>query len=241
MQTVEGILLIDKPEGWTSFDVVAKVRGMVKKASSLLPISQSPNPPSKKVKVGHSGTLDPAATGLLVIAVGSYTKRIPELIKKDKTYEVTMRLGQTSTTADKEGDITVVSDTIPTLAQLEAALQAFVGDIMQTPPAFSAIKVNGQRAYDLARKGHEVKLEPRPAKIYSTTLVSYEYPFVRFDSEVGSGTYIRSLVEDIGEKLGTGAYMSDLRRTKVGQFTIADAAVLSDIEPSSLIALLKAL
>jgi tRNA pseudouridine55 synthase len=236
---IEGILLIDKPEGWTSFDVVAKVRGMAKKAAALTPNPQLQTP--KRFKVGHSGTLDPAATGLLVIAIGSYTKRIPELIKKDKTYEVTMRLGQTSTTGDKEGQISAVSDTIPTLEQLEAALQAFVGDIMQTPPAFSAIKVNGQRAYDLARKGHEVKLEPRPAKIYSTTLVSYEYPFVRFDSEVGSGTYIRSLVEDIGEKLGTGAYMSDLRRTKVGQFAIAEAAVLSDIEPSSLMTLLKAL
>jgi tRNA pseudouridine55 synthase len=227
---IEGILLVDKPEGVSSFGVVSKVRGCARALTGI-----------KKIKVGHSGTLDPAATGLLVIAVGSYTKRIPELIKKDKTYEVTMRLGQTSTTADKEGDITVVSDTIPTIAQLEAALQAFVGDIMQTPPAFSAIKVNGQRAYDLARKGHEVKLEPRPAKIYSTTLISYEYPFVRFDSEVGSGTYIRSLVEDIGAKLGTGAYMSDLRRTKVGQFNLEEAVELSKIEPSSLTVLLQAL
>jgi tRNA pseudouridine55 synthase len=134
-----------------------------------------------------------------------------------------------------------VSNAVPTLAQLEAALQAFVGDIMQTPPVFSAIKVNGQRAYDLARQGKEVTLEPRPAKIYSITLISYEYPFVRFDSEVGSGTYIRSLVEDIGQILGTGAYMSDLRRTQVGQFEISGAKLLEQITPESLEAYLQTL
>lgn len=223
LSMIEGILLVDKPEGISSFGVVAKVRGCARALTGI-----------KKIKVGHSGTLDPAATGLLVIAIGSYTKRIPELIKKDKTYEVTMRLGQTSTTGDKEGEITVVSDTQPTLEQLHDALDAFTGDIMQTPPAFSAIKVNGQRAYDLARKGQEVKLEPRPAKIYSNELTTYEYPVATFTSKVGSGTYIRSLVEDIGEKLGTGAYMSDLRRTQVGQFDVADAIQLDDVSPELL-------
>lgn len=220
---IEGILLVDKPEGISSFGVVAKVRGCARALTRV-----------KKVKVGHSGTLDPAATGLLVIAIGSYTKRIPELIKKDKTYEVTMRLGQTSTTGDKEGKITAVSDTQPMLEQLRDALEAFTGDIMQTPPAFSAIKVNGQRAYDLARKGQEVKLEPRPIKIYSNELTSYNYPVATFTSKVGSGTYIRSLVEDIGEKLGTGAYMSDLRRTQVGQFDVRQAVTLEQITPESL-------
>lgn len=227
---IEGILLVDKPEGISSFGVVAKVRGCARALTGV-----------KKIKVGHSGTLDPAATGLLVVAVGSYTKRIPELIKKDKTYEVTMRLGQTSTTGDKEGEITAESGLQPTLEQLHVALAAFTGDIMQTPPAFSAIKVNGQRAYDLARKGLEVKLEPRPAKIYSNELTAYEYPIVTFTSKVGSGTYIRSLVEDIGEKLGTGAYMSDLRRIQVGQFDIADASVLEAISPDALTELLKPL
>jgi tRNA pseudouridine55 synthase len=233
---LEGILLIDKPEGWTSFDVVAKVRGIVKSAAILSPNSQLPTP--KRPKVGHSGTLDPAATGLLVIAVGSYTKRIPELIKKDKTYEVTMCLGKTSTTGDKEGEITAVSSTEPTLEQLQGALAAFTGDIMQTPPAFSAIKVNGQRAYDLARKGKVVKLEPRPAKIYSNELTSYKYPIVTFTSKVGSGTYIRSLVEDIGKKLGTGAYMCDLRRTQVGQFGIENAVTLEHVNPEKIESLL---
>lgn len=227
---IEGILLVDKPEGISSFGVVSKVRGCARALTGV-----------KKIKVGHSGTLDPAATGLLVIAVGSYTKRIPELIKKDKTYEVTMRLGQKSTTGDKEGEITAVSDTQPTLEQLQTALAAFTGDIMQTPPAFSAIKINGQRAYDLARKGQEVKLEPRPAKIYSNELKTYEYPIVTFTSRVGSGTYIRSLVQDIGEKLGTGAYMSDLRRTQVGQFTITQAVQIGDITPESLDNLLRKL
>ncbi len=220
---IEGILLIDKPEGISSFGVVAKVRGCAKVLTGI-----------KKIKVGHSGTLDPAATGLLVIAIGSYTKRIPELIKKDKTYEVTMHLGQTSTTADKEGEITVVSDTVPTKNELETALQAFVGDIMQTPPIFSAIKVNGQRAYDLARKGKSVTMQPRPVTIYSNELTSYEYPFVKFISKVGSGTYIRSLVEDVGKELGTGAYMSDLRRTQVGKFDINGAVTLEQINPESL-------
>lgn len=227
---IEGILLVDKPEGISSFGVVAKVRGCARALTGI-----------KKIKVGHSGTLDPAATGLLVIAVGSYTKRIPELIKKDKTYEVTMRLGQKSTTGDKEGDITPVSDTQPSLEQLQAALNAFTGDIMQTPPAFSAIKVNGQRAYDLARKGQDVQLEARPAKIYSNELVAYEYPLVRFTSKVGSGTYIRSLVEDIGETLGTGAYMSDLRRTQVGQFDISGAITLDQVSPETLQGHLKTL
>ncbi len=220
---IEGILLVDKPEGISSFGVVAKVRGCARALTGV-----------KKIKVGHSGTLDPAATGLLVIAVGPYTKRIPELIKKDKTYEVTMRLGQKSTTGDKEGDITAVSDAQPSLEQLQATLKAFTGDIMQTPPAFSAIKVNGQRAYDLARKGQDVQLEARPAKIYSNELVAYEYPLVRFTSKVGSGTYIRSLVEDIGEKLGTGAYMSDLHRTQVGQFDVTDAISLDQVSPETL-------
>jgi tRNA pseudouridine55 synthase len=218
---IEGILLVDKPEGWTSFDVVAKVRGICKAETGI-----------KRFKVGHSGTLDPAATGLLVLALGTYTKRIPELIKKDKTYEVTMCLGKTSTTGDKEGGLTEVSSAEPTKEQILAALKQFTGDIMQTPPAFSAIKIDGQRAYDLARKGKEVKIEPRPAKIYSNKLTSYEYPFVKFTSKVGSGTYIRSLVEDIGKELGTGAYMSDLRRTQVGQFSVDDAVLPEKLSPS---------
>ncbi|MFO0881902.1 MAG: tRNA pseudouridine(55) synthase TruB [Candidatus Saccharimonadales bacterium] len=215
---IEGLLLVDKPAGVSSFGVVAKVRGVLRAHFGI-----------KNIKVGHTGTLDPAATGLLVLAIGTYTKRVPELLKQDKTYEVTMKLGETSTTGDKEGEITAVSNTQPTEQAVADALQAFTGQIMQTPPAFSAIKVNGQRAYNLARKGKEVVIEPRQVTIYKNELVSYEYPYVRFTSEVGSGTYIRSLVEDIGNMLETGAYMSNLRRTSIGDFSIENAVPLADI------------
>ena len=215
---IEGLLLVDKPAGVSSFGVVAKVRGVLRAHFGI-----------KNIKVGHTGTLDPAATGLLVLAIGKYTKRVPELLKQDKIYEVTMKLGETSTTGDKEGEITPLSNTEPTKEVVLAALTQFTGHIMQTPPAFSAIKVNGQRAYNLARKGKEVVIEPRQVTIYRNELISYDYPFVRFTSEVGSGTYIRSLVEDIGKQLGTGAYMSDLRRTNVGTYSVSSAVQMPDI------------
>lgn len=211
---MNGILLVDKPRGWTSFDVVNYVRKMV-----AAHVGKKP----KHVKVGHTGTLDPLATGLLVLLLGDYTKRAPELTKLDKTYEVTMKLGETSTTGDEEGEKSFMSNKKPTQTEIEQALEQFIGDIMQTPPAFSAMKINGQRAYKLAREGKEVRLEPRPVKIYSVQLAAYDYPFVNFTAEVSSGTYIRSLVEDIGRMLQTGAYMSDLRRTKVGQFDLKNA------------------
>lgn len=216
---MQGILLIDKPKGWTSFDVVNYVRKQVAARQATKP---------KNTKVGHTGTLDPLATGLLVLLVGKqYTRKATELTKFDKTYQVTMMLGETSTTADDEGQKTVVSDTVPPKEAILKALEQFTGHIMQVPPAFSAMKVNGQRAYKLAREGKEVVMEARPATIYSNLLTSYEYPFITFTSEVSSGTYIRSLVEDLGKTLGTGAYMSDLRRTHVGQFSI-DAAITPD-------------
>ncbi|CAN5396373.1 hypothetical protein BH10PAT3_BH10PAT3_7690 [soil metagenome] len=243
---MDGILLIDKPSGWTSFDVVAKVRSLLRQAASekLKVESQKPeatlnfkNIPlstrSPKVKVGHTGTLDPLATGLLIIVIGSYCKRASEFSKLDKVYEVTMRLGQTSTTGDGEGEKTAISAGKPTKEALEATLSHFTGDIMQTPPIYSAIKVGGQRAYKLAREGKEVKLEPRPVKVYSLQFTTYSYPEVKFTCKVSSGTYVRSLVEDIGKELGIGAYMSGLRRTEVGDFSIKDARsveVLSDIQ-----------
>lgn len=212
---IQGLLLIDKPKTWTSFDVVNYVRRMVANAEGKKP---------KNTKVGHTGTLDPLATGLLVLLIGKeYTRRAGELTKVDKTYEVTMKLGETSTTADDEGEKTVVSDTIPTEKAVLDALSALQGPIMQVPPAFSAMKINGQRAYKLAREGKTVELEARPVTIYSSELTSYDYPFVKFVSKVSSGTYIRSLVTDLGEILKTGAYMSDLRRTEVGQFSITEA------------------
>jgi tRNA pseudouridine55 synthase len=174
------------------------------------------------VKVGHTGTLDPLATGLMIVVVGSYCKRASEFSKLDKTYEVTMKLGEISTTGDEEGEKTRVSTLTPTDVQIKNAIAQFIGTIEQIPPAFSAIKIDGKRAYKLAREGKEVKLEPRSVTIHSITGVKYDFPYVSFIADVSSGTYIRSLVEDIGNELTTGAYMSDLRRTKVGEYPLND-------------------
>lgn len=229
---MNGILLIDKPKGWTSFDVVNKVRRMVQQ-------SELNTSNKKRFPVGHTGTLDPMATGLLVLLLGTYTKQAPGLTKLDKTYDVTMKLGQISTTGDTEGELTAVSDAQPSPEAVAAALQQFVGDHMQVPPAFSAIKINGQRAYKLARDGKTPELAARPVHIEQIALTSYEYPFVRFTAEVSSGTYIRSLVEDLGKTLATGAYMSDLRRTKVGKFDLKDALVMDDLTDQKIAAALR--
>ncbi len=221
---MNGILLIDKPHGWTSFDAVNKVRRAIQ--YSGLNVTGK-----KRFPVGHTGTLDPMATGLLVLLLGKSTKQAPALTKLDKTYEVTMHLGQISSTGDEEGEKTPVSEAVPSRAEIEAALQRFVGDTMQTPPIYSAIKIDGQRAYKLARAGKAPKLEARPIHIDLIVLTEYAYPKVRFTAEVSSGTYIRSLVEDAGNVLGCGAYMSDLRRTTVGEFSVSDAIPPEDISP----------
>jgi tRNA pseudouridine55 synthase len=215
---MDGYLLIDKPAGWTSHDVVAKVRNILKTQAG------------HKVKVGHTGTLDPFATGLLILMVGSYTKRAAEFSKMDKTYEAVITLGSISTTGDPEGEITKSSDKKPTSEQIRKALEEFTGEIEQTPHKFSAMKIDGQRAYKLAREGKEVKLEPRKVTIYSIKDVEYSYPKLKFTSEVSSGTYIRSLVEDIGENLGSGAYLSTLRRLKVGNYQANNATLISNLE-----------
>lgn len=222
MPRMEGLLLIDKPKEWTSFDVVAKVRGIVRRETGI-----------KRSKVGHTGTLDPLATGLLVLTVGSYCKRAQEFSKLDKTYEVTMQLGETSTTGDEEGEKSTVDGRRPTTEEIKEVLKQFTGEILQAPPIYSAIKVDGQRAYKLARAGKEVKLEPRKTIIYSIENLDYSYPEATFTAKVSSGTYIRSLVEDIGTTLQTGAYMSDLRRTTVGDFNIDGAHQIEDLDVSS--------
>ena len=226
---MQGILLVDKPKGWTSFDVVNYVRKMVASAEGKKP---------KNTKVGHTGTLDPLATGLLVILVGKeYTRRSGELSKHDKTYDVTLKLGETSNTGDSEGVITPymgASRTDPDAKSLAGVLQQFTGEIMQTPPIYSAIKINGQKAYELARKGKEVVLPPRPVTIYGIRDVKYDYPHVHFTCDVSSGTYIRSLVSDIGSMLETGAYMSALRRTKVGKYRLDQALKIDDVSENVL-------
>jgi tRNA pseudouridine55 synthase len=222
--TNDGILLIDKPVGWTSFDVVAKLRGMRKaqfKAAGMTPTK-------RQLRVGHAGTLDPFATGLLIILLGDATKRSDEFLKKDKTYEATIRLGAISSTGDPEGELTEVSEHVPALEEISAALKQFEGEISQTPPAYSAIKINGQRAYKLARKGAEVEIPTRQVTIHKLELIEYSYPDVRIRTHVSSGTYIRSLAADIGEALGTGAYCIELRRTAIGTYSIDGATSIPD-------------
>lgn len=219
---ISGFLLIDKPEGISSFGAVYKVRKVLKELTG------------EKYKVGHSGTLDPAATGLLILAIGKSTKELHKLLKQDKTYDVEMYLGKNSSTEDKEGELVEVSDIIPAKNEVIESINKFYGDILQTPPIYSAIKVNGHRAYKLARKGEQLKMEPRPAKIISISEIKYKYPSVYFTCEVSSGTYIRSLVRDIGEKLGTGAYMSNLRRTAISKYSINEATKVEDISTKSI-------
>ena len=206
-----GMVLVDKPAGITSFGVVARVR---RRLSEKL---------GKKAKVGHTGTLDPFATGLMIIVTGKECRNAMNYSKLDKEYEAVIRLGQTSTTGDPEGDIINISDAIPTKEAVEAALVPFRGEITQRPPIFSAIKINGRRAYDLARKGEAVEIPERQVTIYALELIDYNYPDVRVRAHVSSGTYIRSLAEDIGKVLETGAYCSELRRTKVGEWSIDNA------------------
>ena len=215
----DGILLVDKPADWTSFDVVAKIRAQIRAEYR----ARGEKPTKRQLKVGHAGTLDPFATGLLVILLGDATKKAERFLKLDKVYEATFHLGQTSTTGDPEGDITDVSKAVPTYEDIKAALDRFTGEITQVPPAYSAIKVNGQRAYRLAREGKDVTIPERIVTIYSIELLEYIYPYLSIRVHVSSGTYIRTLGEDIGAVLGVGAYCSQLRRIAVGEYTIANA------------------
>ena len=210
------VILIDKPAGVTSFGVVARIRRVLSQKAG------------KKVKVGHTGTLDPFATGLMIIVTGKECKNAGIYSKLDKVYEATIRLGQTSSTGDPEGEIKDTSKIQPHEDEIARALVQFRGVIEQVPPAFSAIKINGQRAYKLARKGEEVIVPARTVTVHDLELVSYDYPDLRIRTHVSSGTYIRSLAEDIGRALGTGAYCSQLRRTKISDYAIADATALDD-------------
>ena len=233
------VILVDKPAGMSSFGVVAKVRGALKAELG------------HKVKVGHTGTLDPFATGLLILLSGKMTKRSSEFLKLDKWYEATMKLGYTSSTGDIEGEIQLYSNegdpepgkargsagrpwrragrTRPELNTIESVLQDFIGRIEQTPPKYSAIKVNGQRAYKLARKGAEFEMPSREVEIYAIEILHYEWPELTIRCHVSSGTYIRTLAEDIGVRLGTGAYLTALRRTRVGKYDIKNAVGLDEL------------
>lgn len=230
------IILIDKPAGISSFGVVTKIRSQLKAEFG------------HKVKVGHTGTLDPFATGLLILLSGKMTKKSNEFLKLDKVYEATMKLGYTSTTGDPEGEILKYPNegipergsarfsaprpwrraeaTRPELDILESTLSSFIGKITQTPPRFSAIKIDGKRAYKLAREGKDFEIPSRQVEIYSIEILNYSYPELTIRCHVSSGTYIRTLAEDIGKKLGTGAYLTALRRTKIGKYDIKNAQKL---------------
>ena len=209
------IILIDKPANISSFGVVAKVRAHLRDQFG------------HKVKVGHTGTLDPFATGLLILLTGKNTKKSSDFLKLDKVYEATLKLGYTSTTGDPEGKIQEYEGG-KAPKDVSLVLNSFIGTIEQTPPKFSAIKVGGQRAYKLARQNQDFKIPSRKVEIYSIKILAYNYPELKIRTHVSSGTYIRTLAEDIGKKLGTGAYLTDLRRTKIANYSVKDALPLSN-------------
>ena len=223
------MILVDKPVGISSFGVVAKVRGRLKAEFG------------RKIKVGHTGTLDPFATGLLILLTGKMTKRSDEFLKLDKEYIATLKLGFISSTGDIEGEIRPYNDLVVSAGsnasgetfvdkgRVEEVIKSFVGKSFQTVPRFSAVKINGRRAYDLARKGVEFEAPTREIMIYEIEILRYEYPELEIRCAVSSGTYIRTLAEDIGKKLGTGAYLTALRRTKVGEYSVEDAVELNDL------------
>lgn len=210
------VILLDKAEGWTSFDVVNKTRNLLRKRLQV-----------KKLKVGHAGTLDPMATGLLILCTGKYTSLLQSFQDQPKTYSGTMRLGAVTASYDRETppeqekDWRSVSE-----VQIEAALPAFIGDILQVPPLFSAIKVDGQRAYSLARRGKEMELAARPVSVHSFTVDASELPDLGFQVECSKGTYIRSLAHDLGQKLGCGAYLTALRRDAIGPHRVDQALTI---------------
>ena len=212
---MEEIIFVDKPSGMSSFGAVARVRRLLSEREG------------HKVKVGHTGTLDPFATGLLILLAGKATKKAPELTKLDKVYEATLRLGYTSTTGDPEGDITKYPESSkPTQQKITETISDFIGAIAQTPPKYSAIKINGQRAYKLARKGTDFELPSRKITIYNISILDYTYPALKIRVHCSSGTYIRTLAEDIGKALDTGAYLTTLRRLKIGKYNVANAKKL---------------
>ena len=214
---INGWVILDKPVGMTSTQAVGKVRWLF-----------------QAQKAGHAGTLDPLATGILPIALGEATKTVPYAVDGQKSYRFTVRWGAETDTDDAEGQIVERSDTAPTREAIEALLPTFIGEVMQTPPAFSAIKIDGQRAYDLARQGEVVQLEARPVQIDRLELVGMPDPLTSvFEAECGRGTYVRAIARDIGRTLGCFGHVIALRRTRVGPFRETQAVTLSELEDAA--------
>lgn len=207
------VFLIDKPLDWTSFDVVNKIRWNIRKAYNL-----------KKIKVGHAGTLDPKATGLLLVCTGKWTKRIDEFQAQEKTYTGTIKLGVTTPTYDLESE---EDQTFPTEHITEEiiheATKQFIGEIEQFPPMHSALKVDGKRLYELAREGQEIERKARKITIHDFKIKTINLPFVDFEVNCSKGTYIRSLAFDFGKAINSGGYLTALRRTKIGEFDVINA------------------
>lgn len=209
-----GTLLIDKEKDWTSFDVVAKLRGIV-----------------RIKKIGHAGTLDPLATGLLVVCIGKATKTIDHFQGMPKIYRAVVKLGATTKTDDAEAEEENIRDwSLLQSEQVEQVVQSFTGDIEQIPPMFSAIKKNGVPLYKMARKGQEIERDPRRVRIESITISDVALPYLHIEVLCSKGTYIRSLARDIGEKLGCGGYLSSLRRTAIGPMSVDEAVHIGDIQ-----------
>ncbi len=212
---MDGFLLIDKQPDWTSFDVCAKVRKML-----------------RIKKVGHTGTLDPFATGLLIVAVGKCTKLIPFLEKARKTYVTKIVFGKDSDTLDPESEVRNVDlpEKVPSQLELETILKSkFTGKIQQTPPQFSAIKIKGKKACDLARKGEKVDIKPRETEVFSVKILKYEFPEIKIEMEVAAGFYVRSFARDLSEAIGTKGICTELRRTKIEKISVEDAEYLEMI------------
>lgn len=208
-----GFLVVDKPEGLSSMGAVAAVKRRLRRFG--------------KVRAGHGGTLDPLATGVLVVGVGAATRLLERIVAANKTYRTGVDLSAFTTTDDREGERTEVTvDSRPGAAAIEAALGAFRGEVLQTPPAFSAIKIGGRRAYRLARGGEAPEMPPRIVRIDHARLLRLEWPIAEIEVACGKGTYIRSIARDLGRALGTGGHCAWLRRTAVGPFTEADARPL---------------
>ena len=213
------LLLVNKPKTWTSFDVVNKIRYKLKHALGV-----------KKIKVGHSGTLDPMATGLLIICTGKFTKKLDELQGLKKSYSGTIKLGATTASYDaeeKEDNFFPVNHITPKL--IERTRLQFIGKIEQIPPMFSAIKVDGQPLYKKARKGEMIEVKPRTVEIYDFKITNIEMPFVDFEITCSKGTYIRSLAFDFGKALNSGGYLTGLQRTEVGDYQLKDAWNLDEL------------
>ena len=215
---MDTMLLIDKPSGITSFDVIRRLR-----TSPLVRGAR---------KIGHAGTLDPLATGLLIIGLNKGTKDLPNYTNLPKEYEVLIEFGKTSTTYDADGEVSdvIANDSVIASAAkqstFEEALKKFTGKIQQVPPAFSAKRIKGERAYDLARKGIKVELEARAVEIYSIEILDWNWPLVSLRVKCGKGTYVRSLAHDLGQLLGCGGYVKALRRTAIGEFRVSQAVAI---------------